>query len=43
VIGIGDDGQARGYGAAGRYTLAALLILAGLALLGHRLLAFRRR
>jgi hypothetical protein len=43
VIGIGDDGQARGYGAAGRYTLAALLILAGLALLGRRLLASRRR
>jgi hypothetical protein len=43
VIGIGDDGPARGYGAAGRYTLAALLILAGLALLGRRLLAVRRR
>jgi hypothetical protein len=38
VIGIG--GQLRG--AASRYTLAALLILAGLGLLGRRLLAARR-
>jgi hypothetical protein len=44
VIGIGGrDGAADGYGAIGRYTLAALLILAGLVLLGRRLLAFRRR
>jgi hypothetical protein len=38
VIGIGG----RGYGGAGRYVLAVLLILAGLVLLGHRLLAARR-
>jgi hypothetical protein len=38
VIGIGG----RGYGGAGRYVLAALLILAGLVLLGRRLLAARR-
>jgi hypothetical protein len=38
VIGIGG----RRSGAAGRYALAALLILAGLALLGRRLLAARR-
>jgi hypothetical protein len=38
VIGIGG----RGYGGAGRYALAVLLILAGLVLLGHRLLAARR-
>jgi len=38
VIGIGG----RGYGVAGRYALAALLILAGLVLLGRRLLAARR-
>lgn len=38
VIGIGG----RGYGAGGRYGLAALLILAGLVLLGRRLLAARR-
>ena len=38
VIGIGG----RGSGAGGRYVLAALLILAGLALLGRRLLAARR-
>ena len=37
VIGIGG----RGYGAGGRYGLAALLILAGLVLLGRRLLAAR--
>jgi len=39
VIGIGG----RRYGPAGRYVLPALLILAGLALLGRRLLAGRRR
>jgi hypothetical protein len=38
VVGIGG----RGYGAGGRYGLAALLILAGLVLLGRRLLAARR-
>jgi hypothetical protein len=38
---IGIDG--RGYGAGGRYGLAALLILAGLVLLGRRLLVARRR
>jgi hypothetical protein len=38
IIGIGG----RGYGAGGRYGLAALLILAGLVLLGRRLLATRR-
>jgi len=38
VIGIGGH---RG-GPVGRYTLAALLILAGLVLLGRRLLAARR-
>jgi hypothetical protein len=38
VIGIGG----RGYGSGGRYGLAALLILAGLILLGRRLLAARR-
>ena len=38
VIGIGG----RGYGSGGRYGLAALLILAGLVLLGRRLLAIRR-
>jgi hypothetical protein len=38
VIGIGG----RGYGAAGGYALAVLLILAGLVLLGRRLLAARR-
>jgi hypothetical protein len=38
IIGIGG----RGYGAAGRYGLAALLILAGLVLLSRRLLAARR-
>jgi hypothetical protein len=40
VVGIGGDG--RHVGAAGRYALAALLILAGLVLLGRRLLAARR-
>jgi hypothetical protein len=40
VVGIGGDG--RHVGAAGRYTLAALLIGAGLVLLGRRLLAARR-
>jgi hypothetical protein len=40
VVGIGGD--ARPSGAAGRYALAALLILAGLVLLGRRLLAARR-
>jgi hypothetical protein len=40
VVGIGGDG--RHVGAAGRYTLAALLILVGLVLLGRRLLAARR-
>jgi hypothetical protein len=38
VIGIGGHRS----GPAGRYTLAALLILAGLVLLGRRLLAARR-
>jgi hypothetical protein len=38
VIGIGGDRS----GPAGRYTLAALLIVAGLALLGRRLLTDRR-
>jgi hypothetical protein len=38
VIGIED----RDYGVAGRYGLAALLILAGLILLGRRLLGARR-
>jgi hypothetical protein len=38
VIGIGG----RRYGPAGRYALPALLILAGLALLGRSLLAARR-
>jgi hypothetical protein len=38
VIGIGGHRS----GSAGRYTLAALLILAGLVLLGRRLLAARR-
>jgi hypothetical protein len=38
IIGLGG----RGYGAGGRYGLAALLILAGLVLLGRRLLAARR-
>jgi hypothetical protein len=38
VIGIGG----RDYGGAGRYVLAVLLILAGLVLLGRRLLAARR-
>ena len=38
VVGIGG----RGYGAAGRYGLAALLIVAGLVLVGRRLLAARR-
>jgi hypothetical protein len=38
VVGIGG----RGYGSGGRYGLAALLILAGLVLLGRRLLAIRR-
>jgi hypothetical protein len=38
VIGIGG----RGYGGAGRSVLAVLLILAGLVLLGRRLLAARR-
>jgi hypothetical protein len=39
VIGIGG----RRYGLAGRYALPALLIVAGLALLGRSLLAARRR
>lgn len=39
VVGIGR----RGYGPAGRYALPALLIVAGLVLLGRRLLAARRR
>jgi hypothetical protein len=39
VIGIGG----RRYGPSGRYALPALLIVAGLALLGRRLLAARRR
>jgi hypothetical protein len=38
VVGIGG----RPVGSAGRYGLAALLIVAGLVLLGHRLLAARR-
>jgi hypothetical protein len=38
VVGIGG----RPVGSAGRYGLAALLILAGLVLLGRRLLAARR-
>jgi hypothetical protein len=38
VVGIGG----RGYGAAGRYGLAALLIGAGLVLVGRRLLGARR-
>jgi ABC-type antimicrobial peptide transport system permease subunit len=38
VIGIGG----RPFGSAGRYGLAALLIVAGLILLGRRLLAARR-
>ncbi|HEV8651578.1 MAG TPA: hypothetical protein VG276_19830 [Actinomycetes bacterium] len=38
VVGIGG----RRYGVAGRYALPALLILAGLVLLGRRLLAVRR-
>jgi hypothetical protein len=38
VVGIGD----RRYGAGSRYGLAVLLILAGLVLLGRRLLAARR-
>jgi len=38
VIGVGG----RGYGVSSRYALAALLILAGLVLLGRRLLAARR-
>ena len=38
VVGIGG----RGDGSGGRYGLAALLILAGLVLLGRRLLAIRR-
>jgi hypothetical protein len=38
VVGIGG----RSYGSGGRYGLAALLILAGLILLGRRLLAIRR-
>jgi hypothetical protein len=38
VVGLGG----RGYGPAGRYGLAALLILAGLGLLGRRLLAAGR-
>jgi hypothetical protein len=40
VVGIGGDGHH--YGAAGRYGLAALLIGAGLVLLGRRLLTARR-
>ena len=39
VIGIGG----RSYGPAGRYVLAAVLILAGLVLLGRRLVAARTR
>jgi hypothetical protein len=39
VIGIGG----RGYGPAGRYALAALLIVAGLVLLGRRLLGAESR
>jgi hypothetical protein len=42
VVGIGGRGGALS-GAAGRYILAALLIGAGLVLLGRRLLAARRR
>jgi hypothetical protein len=38
VVGIGGHG----YGGAGRYALAALLMLAGLVLLGRRLLTARR-
>jgi hypothetical protein len=38
VVGIGG----RGYGSGGRYGLAALLIGAGLVLLGRRLLTARR-
>jgi hypothetical protein len=38
VVGLGG----RGYGSAGRYGLAALLILAGLVLVGRRLLAAGR-
>jgi hypothetical protein len=38
VVGIGG----RRYGSASRYVLAVLLILAGLVLLGRRLLAARR-
>jgi hypothetical protein len=38
VVGIGG----RPVGSAGRYGLAALLIVAGLVLLGRRLLAARR-
>jgi hypothetical protein len=38
VVGIGG----RGYGAGGRYGLAVLLILAGLVLVGRRLLATKR-
>jgi hypothetical protein len=41
VVGIGGGGGALG-GSAGRYGLAALLILAGLVLLGRRLLTARR-
>jgi hypothetical protein len=39
VVGVGG----RSFGSAGRYGLAALLTLAGLVLLGRRLLAARRR
>ena len=43
VVGIGGrDGAAFGYGAGGRYVLAALLILAGVVLVGRRLLAAGR-
>ena len=38
VVGIGG----RGYGAGGRYGLAVVLILAGLVLVGRRLLATKR-
>jgi hypothetical protein len=38
VVGLGG----RGYGPAGRYGLAVLLILVGLVLLGRRLLATKR-
>jgi hypothetical protein len=41
VVGIGGRGGALS-GSAGRYGLAALLIGAGLVLLGRRLLAARR-